>query len=366
MQHEFYTIQIGQRRQETEDSITVDLEIPENLREIFSYKAGQYVTLQYGRKGSLHQKAYSLSSSPLEDKWSITIRQFDGDAETEELLQILQPGNEIRCSNPTGHFTLKTDEEKEKCYYLFAAGSGITPIRSIIVTILESEPKSSVFLLYGNRTPESTIFRDELEALERRYEGQFTMELLYSRIDKGNGFLGGLFKKKSSTEIPGMKKGRIDQENAAGFLQLNDCFSATREYFICGPAKMISAMTNFLLAQGVKKEQIHMDHYTAHEEHGEVSQDHEGPATLIAHLFGERIEIPIEDKSVLDTLQDAGYDPPFSCQSGACSTCMARIIEGSATMEMCYALDDDEIADGFVLTCQAHPTTSTLEITYEV
>lgn len=366
MEHQYHTLEITEIRQETPDAVSLVFKVPDKLQAKYRFKAGQYLMLQIplNETNDIEERAYSISSSPLEENIAVTIK-YAGEPELSRYLnEEIKVGDNLEVSEPEGRFSIELSDETERCFYMFAAGSGITPLMSILKTILEEEPKSTIHLLYGNRNHESVIFSDELSALEQRYAGQLIIEYMYTKPESNSGFLKNLFTKSS---IEGKEaKGRIDIKAAGQLLKKYPCYATTAEYFICGPGAMISNLMNFLLDQNISNEHIHVEHSHAHEDHSQDAHHTPDHAQLITHLYGETITLPIYDKTVLETLQDAGYDPPYSCQSGACSTCMARIIEGTAEMEMCYALDEDEIAEGFVLTCQAHPTSDVLEITYDV
>ena len=278
----------------------------------------------------------------------------------------VKPGQSVEVMPPDGRFYTVVDEENRKTYYLFGAGSGITPLFSIIKTILEKEPQSTVFLFYGNRNEDCIIFKEQLEALQKRYADQFVMELILSqpKRTKGKGF-SGIFS-KGTISWPG-KVGRLSKKVIDKFLEKHPARYANPEYFICGPGNMIDSVEAALFAKGIDKKHIHTERFSSvvPGEEGKVAGK-EGAAVKV-HLDGEVVTVTVPaKKTILDTLLETGYDPPYSCSAGACSTCMAKIIKGSVEMETCHALDDEEVANGYILTCQSHPTSDELELTYEV
>jgi len=369
---DFYSLKIKQVIRETADAVTLEFEVPTDLQAIFSYQQGQYITLRMEYKGQELRRSYSMSSSPLEQRLAVTVKKVVDGRMSGYLNDSVKEGDALEVAAPDGRFYNTLHPEKRRTYYLFGAGSGITPLMSILKTILEGEPMSSVFLLYGSRNEESIIFRDELDRLTERYDGQLLVEHILSQPRKeGGGGLFGMFK-KSTTNWLG-KTGRIAPKAANEFLDENmargpedDC-----EYYVCGPGNMADDVKAALVSRGIPVKQIHTEHFVnANHVPGDIADA--GPAAaggkrIIVHLKGERIELPIpEGATILDVLVKEKFDPPYSCTAGACSTCMAKVISGKVKMDVCYALDEDEVKDGYILTCQSKPDTSVVEITYDM
>ncbi len=368
MSTEFYNLKVKEVIRETVDCVSLSFEIPSDLKEVFEYKQGQYATLRFQLNGQDVRRAYSMSSSPLNEDFTVTVKELKGGLVSTHINKNIQSGMEIAVMPPDGRFFTKLKEENRKTYYLFAAGSGITPIMSILKTIVEKEPQSVVFLLYGNRNEESIIFKDQLDRLERRYAGQLFVEHILSQPAKEKkGGLGSFFK-KAVTNWQG-KIGRIDREHVTQFLEQNPPRFPDLEYFICGPGEMIDTVENALKDQGINDKHIHTERFT--NDSPKPAEDSAAAsissAKVIIHLDGQKVEMNIDDnKTILDKLLEQKYEPPYSCTSGACSTCMAKLIKGSVSMDACFALDEDEVAEGYILTCQAHPTTPEIELTFEV
>ncbi len=368
---DFYPLKVTHITEETPDAKTFTLDVPADLSEVFAFTQGQYVTLKFDLDGHELRRSYSMSSSPLDQALAFTVKKVDGGRVSTFLHDRLQSGDTLSVSPPDGRFFAPLDPDKRRTYYLFGAGSGITPLMSILRTTLEAEPMSTVFLLYGSRNEDSIIFRDELDRLSVRYQGQLHVEHVLSRpkAESLSGSLLGLFKKKT-VNWQG-KTGRIAGRGVVGFLDENPPHTPETDclYFICGPDTMPDVVKVALLARGIPPGLIYTEHFlNSHQLPGEnISDDHaaEG-ARLIVTLKGRRIETRVpEGATILDVLVKEKYDPPYSCTAGACSTCMAKVLSGTVHMDVCYALDPEEVKAGYCLTCQAKPTSGVVEVSYD-
>jgi ring-1,2-phenylacetyl-CoA epoxidase subunit PaaE len=367
MSSQFHSLKIANIHQETADSVSVFFEVPESLASTFKYIQGQYLTLRFEINGQEERRAYSMCSSPLEKDLAVTVKRVKGGKVSNYIHDQLKAGDQVEIMPPEGRFYTPLDADQRKDYYLFGAGSGITPLMSILKTVLEEEPMSTVFLLYGNRDEDQIIFKTSLEALRQKYNNQLIVEHVLSQPKKTKeaGVFG--FLKKSQTNWDG-KQGRIGPQQVKDFLNDNPPRSQEAEYFICGPGDMIDTVEETLVNLGMDKKRIHTERFTTNAPDKTASTAESGGAAIVkVELDGSTFEIEVESgKAILDVLIEKKYDPPYSCTSGACSTCMAKVVKGEVNMEVCYALDDDEVAEGYVLTCQAKPTTPEVEITFNI
>lgn len=368
MSTEFHRVKVQKIKQETADTKSFTFEVPASQKEAFHYQAGQYLTLRFNINGKEERRAYSMSSSPTEPHLTVTVKKVTRGAVSNHLHHQVKEGDEVEVMHPMGRFFTTFDAAQRKTYYMFGAGSGITPLMSLIKTILEVEPQSNIHLLYGNRSEAAIIFKNDFEALERRYEGQLTVTYIISQPEtqKSGGF-GGLFQK--TTILWKGKTGRIGKKAVKEFLEANPPRAKSSEYFICGPGNMIDAAEDTLHDAGVDKKNIHKEHFASsqpHDEHAPAGMPASG-AKVKVHLDGKVIDLQVTGgKTILDALVAGKHDPPYSCTSGACATCMAKLISGQVKMDACFALDEEEVAKGYVLTCQAHPTTAEVELTFKV
>jgi ring-1,2-phenylacetyl-CoA epoxidase subunit PaaE len=355
---DFHEVKIAEVYKETKDCSVVSFEIPENLQDEFSYKQGQYLTLRKEIDGEEVRRSYSLCSSPIENKWQVAIKQIPGGIFSTYANEALQQGDVIELMPPAGEFYVDVEEDKAKNHIAFAAGSGITPILSIIKTHLTQEPESTFKLFYLNRTVKSIIFKEEIERLKNQFFGRF--QVFY-------------FLTKEKRDIPFLN-GRFDEEKLAvltkSFIDVDD----TSSCFLCGPQEMVFLIRDSLQEAGLAKERIHFElFFTGTDEASEkqiaaaLEQKVEGTEVTIVD-GGKEFHFVMDDDfdNILDGALAAGADLPFACKGGVCSTCKCEVIEGSVEMKVNYALEEDEVAKNLVLSCQAVPTSDIVKVDFDV
>lgn len=354
----FHTLRVSDIDRVTSDCISVAFEVPENLLEDYHFIPGQYLTLEKEIGGEKIRRSYSLCSSPLDGELRVAIKQVSGGKFSTYANTELSVGDELEVMTPDGKFYTKLEPSQKKNYVAFAAGSGITPILSIMKSVMEVEPESTFTLFYGNKTTQSVMFRDEIDALKNTYMNRLEVHHVLSREDQGADML----------------KGHIDEAKCISFSQKFFNVDEIHEYFICGPEAMINCVSESLVNLGADKAHVHYELFTspsqkiAHKT--KVSADKKSDelsSQVTVILDGEEthIEIPSSGKNVLDAALDAGADVPYACKGAVCCTCRAKVLEGSVEMDMNYALEDDEVEEGFVLTCQTHPTSEKVVISYD-
>lgn len=355
MTPKFHLIKIKDIRQETDDAASIGFEVPQNLKLDYSFISGQYLTFKAIINGEEIRRSYSLCTSPLENDLRVAIKRVANGKFSNYALDNFVVGQEIEVMTPTGNFKFQPEGDAEKSYLLFASGSGITPIISIMKTILHEEPKSEVTFFYGNKNFNSIIFREEIEALKNQFMNNLRVIHILSRESLGND----------------IQKGRITKEKVDhlynAFIKNNN----TNGVYICGPEEMILGVKESLTGKGIAEKQIHFELFASSVSKKEIIREaistNAVDSLVSIILDGDRIDIPLntDGVSILDAAQKAGADLPFACKGGVCCTCKAKILEGTAKMDVNYALEKDEVEAGYILTCQAHPTSEKLLVSFD-
>lgn len=354
----FHSIKIAAIENTTDDCVLITLNIPATLKETFAYKHGQYLTFKASINDEEVRRSYSLCSSPLDDKWQVGIKKIpDGRFSTYANTQ-LKVGDTLEVMAPQGHFTLTSDSKQSRNYLMIAAGSGITPIHSIIKTQLASEPDSSVTLFYINQSSSTIILKESLEALKNQYLGRLRIFHFLTR-------------EKRSAEL---FNGRINGDKLETLFNTVCDVDKLDNYFLCGPESMIHLVKDFLIGKGVSSDKIHFELFgtpasTSNERKQEIEKQFTGKTCELTIQEGGRtldITVPQGQGNVLDAALDNNADLPFACKGGVCATCKAKIVEGSVEMLLSYGLEQDEIDDGYILTCQAVPTSERCVVDFDI
>ncbi len=349
----FNTLQVIDIRQETDETVSIAFQIPENLKADYHYIAGQYLTLRATVNNEDIRRSYSLCSTPNQNEWRVAVKKLEDGRFSSFVHENLKVGDQLEVMTPMGNFTFEPNKDAEKSYALFAAGSGITPIIAILKDILENEPLSDVTLFYGNKGFASIIFREEIEALKNLHMNRLRVVHVLSRESMGNT----------------IQKGRIDAIKCG---DLHTAFLKGQNVdavYVCGPEEMIEAIKNTLPELGISKENIHFEMFNTGSSKKETVK-YEGPsinANVKVIMDGEEYDLALDGDgiNILEAAHNAGADLPYACKGGVCCTCKAKIIEGAARMDVNYALEKDEIEAGYILTCQAHPTTEKLIVSFD-
>jgi len=354
----FHTLTVKEVRQETPDCVSVALQVPEALQDTFKFTQGQYLTLRTFINDEDVRRSYSICASPLDQELRVAIKKVDGGRFSTFANEQLQAGATLEAMPPMGNFYTKLDPTQSKNYIAFAAGSGITPIMSILKSVLQTEPKSTFTLFYGNRGVEHIIFREELEALKNKFIDRLSIHYLLSREHPGSELFYG----------------RIDADKCQRFCDMLIDLEEADEFFLCGPEAMINSVKTTLEAQGIPRQKIHFELFTSPlGPLGQTSKSSkkdrpniQAEVTVIAD--GKSLKLQLEDPNItiLDAALQAGADLPFACKGGVCCTCKAKVLEGKVEMEVNYALEPEEVEAGFVLTCQSHPQTKTVTVDFDV
>ena len=354
----FHPLKVTAVERAAEDATCVTVEVPAPLREIFAHHAGQYVTVRRTINDRDERRTYSIVTAPGGNALKLGIRRQEGGLVSGDLAANLRPGDMLEVGTPMGRFRTAIDPARQFSYVAFAAGSGITPILSLATDILAREPRSRFTLIYGNRSISRTMFLEETLALKNRYVDRLSLHFVMSREPQQTELLNGRIDGKKVVELA---------------RQLVEITSAD-EYLICGPGDMVDEVRNTLKTlngnAAIRFERFATANARPLEiltRPAEAAAPVEIMATITVTMDGRRRSFPMSpgDPSVLDAAERAGLELPFSCRSGICATCRARITEGAAVMTHNIALERWETDAGFVLCCQARPTTPTLDISYD-
>ena len=354
----FHSIQVADIYKETKDCSVITFDIPENLKSDFSYNSGQHLTLRTTINGQEVRRSYSLCSSPIENKWQVAVKKINGGLFSSFVNDALKSGDFLDVMPPNGTFFTEVNPSLAKNYIAFAAGSGITPVLSIIKNHLASEPNSTFQLFYLNRTVKSIIFKEELEQLKNVYFNRFEIFHFLTKEHRVSELFNGRFTKE---------KLKVLTEKIINLPAIDECF-------ICGPEDMIFLVRDELTAAGLPKDKIHYELFTTGLTEADkqrinkiVEKKVEGTEVTIVDGGKEFHFVMGEDfDNILDGALAAGADLPFACKGGVCSTCRCKVLEGTVEMKLNYSLEEEELAKNYVLSCQAVPTSQKVVVDFGV
>lgn len=357
----FHQLKVKDVRRETADTVSIAFEVPDQEKEHFQFKAGQYLTIKAMIDGEDIRRSYSICASPLENDLRVAVKKVAGGKFSEWANKGLQPGEILEVMPPMGHFTPNIQSSNAKSYLLVAAGSGITPVISIIKTILIKEPKSTVTLLFGNRGSATIIFKEEIEALKNKYMGRLTLIHIFS---------------KEQLDTP-LLNGRIDGKKCADLGRYLLDLESFDEVYLCGPNEMIDSVKDWLATEKFAPDKIYFELFgtptptagSKEVKKVEIIKKFDGDFSDITVILDGKethFELATNGESILDAATRHGADAPYACKGAVCCTCRAQIMEGEVQMELNYSLTEAEVANGFVLTCQSHPTTQKVVINFDV
>lgn len=355
---DFHNLKIKEIYKDTDDCSVVTFEVPSEISKEFHFRQGQHLTLKADIDGEDTRRSYSLCSSPVDAEWKVAIKLIPGGKFSTFVNDKLQAGEMLEVMAPSGNFGVETSNTKAKNYLFFAAGSGITPVLSMVKTHLTVEPNSTCKLFYVNKTAKSIIFKEELEQLRNQFFGRFEINYF-------------LTKERRDIEL---FNGRFDDEKMAVLTKTFIDIPDTDEVFLCGPEKMVNYISEYLINAGLPKENVHFELFVTGLSEEDIArqerlsqQSVEGTKVIIVDGGKEfTFTMTKEYDNILDAALGAGADLPFACKGGVCSTCKCEVLEGAVEMKINYALSDKEVSQNLVLSCQAVPTTDSVTVDFDV
>lgn len=353
---EFYPLEVAEVVAETDEARSVRFAVPPELEALFRFRAGQHLTLRTEIGGEEVRRNYSLCTAPDDGRLMVTVKQIAGGAFSNWVARELKPGDRLDVMPPHGSFTVEFDAAKSRRYVAFAGGSGITPIMSLARTALKAEPDSRFTLFYGNRDASSIIFLEQLADLKDRYLGRFELFHFLSDEEGDVELLNGMLDRQTCDNAIEAFVPDADEVDA---------------WFICGPGPMMDAAEAALVERGIARDRIHIERFTAGRpsaalaaEMEELQQQATGLQMSVT-IEGRTRRVPFTAGNILDSAREAGLPAPFACKAGVCATCRARVTAGEVSMAARYGLTDEEIAAGYILTCQSVPKGAGVAVDYD-
>jgi ring-1,2-phenylacetyl-CoA epoxidase subunit PaaE len=351
----FHPLTVSSIEPVSDDSVAITFAVPEELRDDYAFTQGQHLTIRTELAGDDVRRNYSICSPAGSGVLRVAVKRLPGGAFSEHALDVLRPGDVLDVMTPSGRFFTDLDPTHRKHYVCVAAGSGITPVLSIVATTLATEPLSTVSLLYANRTHRTVMFLEEVEDLKDAYPDRFQLLHVLSQEPQEVELFSG--------RLDAARMGRI----LDGLLPPD----TVDEWFLCGPFEMVSDLRKLLVSEGVPKKAVHAEIFhvesTPPVRRTSVAKADEPGSRVTITLDGRRSSFTLagDGPAVLDAALTVRADAPFACKGGVCGTCRAKVVEGSVVMDTNWALEPDEVERGYVLTCQSHPTSPTVVLDYD-
>ena len=351
MTPEFHRLEVAEVRAETDAAVSVMFDIPDRLKDAYRWRPGQHVTLRLKIDGEEVRRSYSISASPYSgDPLRITVKRVESGLVSNHINDTVAAGGTIDVMTPFGGFCLDPGETARRTHYFFGAGSGITPLFSMLHSVLLAEPHSTAHLIYGNADADTVIFREALDTLVEDHGGRLTVSHVLSNPSMWSWFSP-------------WRTGIVDEAAVGAFVDANPPYAQDAQYYICGPGGMNGSVTVALMNLDVPAERIHSESFGAPDPADTSVEGIASEATIHVNGRAETMQIA-QGETILRAARRAGMEPPYSCEAGVCGACRAKLTDGSAHMRSRAALEDDEIAAGYVLTCQAVPTSERIEVDY--
>ena len=345
----FYKLSVKEIKQETKKAVSILFEVPKDIKQEFCFIPGPYITIKKELAGEEIRRAYSICSSKESNSIRIGIKAVEKGTFSVFAITKLKVGDVLEVSPPEGRFILDPTKAQDKNYLAFAAGSGITPVLSMLKSVLETESKSKFVLVYGNQSPNDTMFKNDIDHLKEKHPERFFVYYTYSKTNEENTLFG-----------------RIDVSKVNYIIKNKHKDLEFDEFFLCGPESMIDTVKTDLLEKGISNSLIHFELFSTEIGKNESAINLDGEAIITVLLDDEEETFSMKkERSILEATLKKGLDAPFSCQGGICSSCLAQITKGKAVMDKNTILSDEEVEDGLILTCQAHPVTDEITIDYD-
>jgi ring-1,2-phenylacetyl-CoA epoxidase subunit PaaE len=345
----FYKLSIKEIIKETADAVSILFNVPEELQSHYTFVAGQYVNLKVTLDGQEIRRAYSICSAPKSGELRIAVKAVKNGFFSKFANEKLAVGNVIEVGTPEGKFTFEPKTDRQKNYAAFVAGSGITPVFSILKSVLEEEPNSTFVLVYGNKSEKETIFHNQLHDLQLQYVGRLFVQYVYSQSTADNALLG-----------------RIDHTTVNFILKNKHAEMEFSKFYLCGPEEMINLVSNTLKENNISDSDIKFELFSTSSNDKEATSGADGHTKISILVDSEETTFEMsQQQTLLEAALKQGLDVPYSCQGGICSSCICRITEGAAEMKKNQILNESEVAEGLTLACQAYPTTTTIKIDFD-